>query len=227
MGLLGHSEGGMIAQLVSAERSDVAFVVSLAGPGQNILDLMADQNKAVLQTMNIPGGAVAAYVPLFKSLMAAVMVPDNDSVAKAAGIPLIEAWLRQTPDSLQAAYRSMNPSGKPADFMNGMVKEVRSPWFRYFIQYNPEPYIQKMRGKVLALNGSRDIQVASGPNLDGWRRNLAKSNASKWDAVELPGLNHLFQRCTKCTVPEYAELEETIAPEALQAIGDWLEKNVK
>lgn len=227
IGLLGHSEGGMIAQIVGSQRSDVAFVISLAGPGQNILDLLADQNKALLQSMGIDKSAAAAYAPLFASLMPVVAAPDTDSAAKAAGLPVLQAWLQKTPDSLQAAYVAMNPSKKPEDYLSGMLKQVRSPWFRYFIHYNPEPHIRTMKGKVLVLNGSEDVQVASKPNLEGWRNNLRRSKATSWEAMELPGLNHLFQHCKTCTVAEYGTLEETFAPEAMKVISDWLNKNVK
>lgn len=80
---------------------------------------------------------------------------------------------------------------------------------------------------MLALNGEKDIQVAAGPNLAALKASLQKSRSKTYDAIELKGLNHLFQHCTKCTITEYAELEETIAPEALETIGNWLEKTVR
>ncbi|HVF97306.1 MAG TPA: hypothetical protein VM871_08305, partial [Flavisolibacter sp.] len=73
----------------------------------------------------------------------------------------------------------------------------------------------------------KDIQVASRPNLAALKASLQKSGSKKFDVIEMKGLNHLFQRCQKCTVAEYAELEETLAPEALEIIGQWMDKNVK
>jgi len=80
---------------------------------------------------------------------------------------------------------------------------------------------------VLALNGSKDIQVVSQQNLPAVNTALKEGRTRTFETKELPGLNHLFQTCNKCTVQEYGELEETIAPLALQTITGWLNKNVK
>jgi fermentation-respiration switch protein FrsA (DUF1100 family) len=80
---------------------------------------------------------------------------------------------------------------------------------------------------VLALNGEKDLQVLPKSNLEGIKRSLAKSKTKQYEVKELPGLNHLFQTCNKCTVQEYGTLEETISPLALQAVSDWLDKRVK
>jgi hypothetical protein len=87
--------------------------------------------------------------------------------------------------------------------------------------------VKKIKANVLALNGDRDIQVVSTHNLTGLKALLQKSKAKQFDVIELSGVNHLFQRCNQCTLAEYAQLEETIAPVVLETIGQWLEKNVK
>ena len=111
-------------------------------------------------------------------------------------------------------------------YVNTLVQTLRHPWFTYFMNYDPAPFITNMSAPTLVLNGEKDIQVLSKPNLDGWRKALAKSGVKKYDVVELPGLNHLFQHCRSCTVPEYGQLEETIAQEVLNAIGNWLKANI-
>jgi hypothetical protein len=84
-----------------------------------------------------------------------------------------------------------------------------------------------MKARVLALNGDRDIQVLSGANLAALKTSLQKSRVKNFDVIELKGLNHLFQQCKTCTINEYAQLEETIAPQALATIGSWLAKHIK
>ena len=121
----------------------------------------------------------------------------------------------------------ISSEGNTQAFLDVFSRPLRGAWSRYFMQFNPGDYVQKMKAKVLAINGEKDIQVAAKPNLAALKTSLQKSGSKKFDVIELPGLNHLFQHCTKCTVAEYAELEETIAPEALEIIGVWLEKNVK
>jgi uncharacterized protein len=100
-------------------------------------------------------------------------------------------------------------------------------WFRYFISFDPRPYLQKVQCKVLALNGSKDVQVIATTNLAGIKASLQKSHSSKYDVIELPGLNHLFQTCIRCSPAEYGDLEETFSPTALAIIDDWLLKNVQ
>jgi len=97
----------------------------------------------------------------------------------------------------------------------------------YFLQTDPAAYLTKLNCKVLALNGSKDIQVVADPNLAGIDSALKKSHVKIYSTRKLPGLNHLFQHCKTCTVAEYGELEESFAPEALQIMGEWLDKNVK
>ena len=223
LGMLGHSEGGMIAQLVAAERSDIAFVISLAGPGQKITELMADQGRAVMQSSGLSKQTVDAAAAFSSALVPAVIKAKSDSAARVAAKAIFDAWAKKTPQEMVQATTGISSEKD----LNDMVDVYRSPWMMYFFQYDPAPYISKMKGKVLVLNGEKDIQVASKPNLTGWRSSLAKSGVKKYDIMELKGLNHLFQHCKTCTVPEYAQLEETFAPEALEAIGAWLKANIK
>ena len=111
--------------------------------------------------------------------------------------------------------------------LNNELDALNGNWLKYFIHFDPQFYLQKLNCKVLAINGSKDVQVNSAANLKGIKSALAKSKSKRYDIVELPGLNHLFQACVKCSPSEYHELEETFSPVALQTIGNWLERNVK
>jgi hypothetical protein len=99
---------------------------------------------------------------------------------------------------------------------------MNTPWYRYFLAFKPNPYLSKLDCNVLALNGSKDIQVLSGSNLAGIKASLKKSKSYHKDVMEMEGLNHLFQNCHSCTVSEYATLEESFSPNALDIIGNWL-----
>jgi hypothetical protein len=72
------------------------------------------------------------------------------------------------------------------------------------------------------LNGSRDLQVPPSQNLPAIKAALQAGGNKDFQAVEIPGLNHLFQTCQKCTVSEYGTLEETFSPEALDMMGNWI-----
>jgi pimeloyl-ACP methyl ester carboxylesterase len=227
VGILGHSEGGMIAQIVAAERPDIAFVIAMAGPGQKIEALMLEQNIAVMQSNGIPAAAVDDYTSFYKVFIPAIVHAPSDTAAKVVATKLLGDWVKKTPKATVSATLGINSENEVERVANTFVESIRSPWFSYFIQYDPVPNIHKMKAKVLVLNGDRDVQVGSTSNLNGWRTALAKSGVKKYDIIELKGLNHLFQQCKTCTVQEYGTLEQTIAPEALEAIGGWLKENVK
>lgn len=227
LGLLGHSEGGMLAQMVAAQRNDIAFVILLAAPGEKIIDLMMHQNEAVLQSAGVANENIQSYLALYKPLALALSSPLTDTASKKAATVIVDNWLKQTPKEAVLATTGIRDEKSKEAFINEFRKSVSTPWFRYFLRYDPDRYVRKLNAKVLALNGDRDIQVVAKQNLAALKASLQKSHAKKFDVVELKGLNHLFQHCNKCTVTEYGQLEETFAPEALEAIGSWLEKNVK
>lgn len=227
IGLLGHSEGGMVAQIVAAQRKDVDFLILLAAPGEKIIDLMTDQNKAILASMGLPAPVAQHYLELYKPLVTAIAYAASDTAAYTAATNLVSEWVKKTPADVVAATTGIRNDESKEQFINRFVRETGSPWFRYFIRYNPAPLLQKIGAKVLALNGDKDIQVLSSTNLPALKSALQKSGAKTVTAVEMKGLNHLFQHCQKCTIAEYAELEETIAPEVLESIGNWLDAHVK
>jgi hypothetical protein len=102
-----------------------------------------------------------------------------------------------------------------------------SPWFRYFISYDPTPALEKVKCPVLALNGSKDLQVLPNENLTVIKKALEKGGNKNFEIKELPGLNHLFQTAETGSPAEYIKIEETISPTALQTISDWILKVTK
>ncbi|MET0394674.1 MAG: alpha/beta hydrolase [Chitinophagaceae bacterium] len=224
-GMIGHSEGAMIAPMVAAGRKDISFIVLMAGPGVPITELLAEQNAAILHSSGVSQPAIDAYVRLYRQLMAAALSASSDSLA--AQVPgLVSQWTSATDTTLLRALgiASEKDARQMAASLSG---QLSGPWFRYFLGIDPRPALRQLHCKVLALNGSRDIQVLPASNLAGIRAALKKSKSKNYTVKELPGLNHLFQTCSKCTLGEYSELEETLSPIALQTINDWLDKNVK
>ena len=102
------------------------------------------------------------------------------------------------------------------------VRQLTSPWYRFFIKHDPMPTLEKVTCPVLALNGSKDLQVPAESNIDGMKRAFEKSGNRNATARILPGLNHLFQKAETGAPMEYTRTEETIDPEALRVIGDWI-----
>ncbi len=226
VGLAGHSEGGMIAPMVAVKRKDINFIVLLAGPGVPIVELMAEQNAAIAKASGATDEIAEEIRPLFKTVAAAIMNAPDSAVAFATASGIIEKWAF-TKSKEALTELDFETAIKRNAYVSEMVKEFKTPWFRYFMKFDPGVFLEQLSCKVLALNGEKDIQVISKQNLPGIERSLKKSRSKVYEVKELPGMNHLFQTCTKCDLEEYGKLDETFSPSALQTISDWLLKNIK
>ncbi len=204
IGLVGHSEGGMIAPMVAVRSKDVAFLVLMAGtavPGDEIL---VRQTELIIRSSGGDDAAVTAASGPNKKIYEAMKQEKDDAAAE-----------KRVREALLAA-------GAPKEQADVQVKQVLSPWFRYFVAYDPRPTLAKVTVPLLAINGSRDVQVDPKQNLPEIKKALEGAGHKDHTIVELPGLNHLFQTCKTCSVNEYGQLEETIAPKALETISDWI-----
>lgn len=227
LGLLGHSEGAMISPVVASQRKDVKFIVLLAAPGVKIIDLMTEQNAAVLRSSGVPAQAVENFKPVYRQITMAITTAPDTATARRNTMQVVNNWYNTT-DSATLHALGFNAENSKDRYVKTMTAVFSGAWFKYFMQFDPQPYLSDLKKvKVLALNGSRDIQVISQQNLPAVAAALRDGKTRTFETKELPGLNHLFQTCNKCTVQEYGELQETIAPVALQTITDWLNRNVK
>ena len=226
IGLIGHSEGGLIAAMVAAENAELRFIITLAGPGLKGADLLALQIQAIDLSMGIPPEMVQAEKKLKSGLITALLSSGDSSKQFENAWNFYLTWKKNTdPETVSSLGLQSEPTA--VDFMRSYLKGLNNPWMIYFLQTNPADFLVKLKCKVLALNGSKDIQVVADPNLSAIDSALKKSQVKIYSTEKLPGLNHLFQHCKTCTIREYGELEETFSPETLQIMGDWLEKNVK
>ena len=226
MGLLGHSEGGMIAQIIAAERSDIDFIVSLAGPGEKVTTLMEEQNEALLRINGIPESIIKGYVSFYKDLLPTIINAHDLEDAKTSVSKLLDNWISKSDKNTVILTTGINGPGTKEKYINVLLSQMYLPWYLYFIKYDPDIYLQKIHSKILALDGDKDIQVIAKSNLSSMETSLKKGPSKNITFLELKGLNHLFQHCNTCTPQEYGKLEETIAPEALETISNWLKMNV-
>ncbi len=222
IGLCGHSEGGMIAAMVAARNKEVAFVISLAGPAVPTVDLMVRQNQDVLRAAGLAPEIVAAYLPLYKDLLIKLPAAPDKRSAGLITTGLVKEWrLKTKPEWVQAVTGVTNDSTQAA-FADAITQTLYAPWWRYFLAYNPQKDISRIQCPVLAINGSKDIQVNAKENLDGFRTALQKAGNKKITIVEMEGFNHLFQKCTTCTVEEYGAIKTVMENEVLEKIGSWI-----
>ena len=224
-GLIGHSEGGMIVPMVASKRNDIDFAVLLAGPGIKIDSLMAEQNAAVFRSVGISQSSIDAYIPLYKRLIKDIISSTDTADATRKATFLFRQWI-PTIDSATLKELGFNSETSVRNVISVLVNGLSGKWFKFFLAFDPRPYLEQMKCKVLALNGEKDIQVIASSNLSGIESALKKSKSKKFTVQKMPGLNHLFQTCKTCTLQEYGELEETFSPAVLKIINDWLKNNV-
>jgi pimeloyl-ACP methyl ester carboxylesterase len=208
IGLIGHSEGGLIAPMVAGRSEHVAFIVLLAGPGVPGEQILFAQGQAILRAMGKSEQELAQERRVQERLFAIAKQP-LDSAAVAARVR--EAFRAEHIDSVAAAAQ-----------IRASIGVARSRWFRFFLTYDPRPALRKLRCPVLALNGGKDMQVPPRQNLPEIERSLKAGGNRDFETRELPGLNHLFQTCTTGAPTEYASIEETFAPAALDAMTEWI-----
>lgn len=222
IGLIGHSEGGMIAPMVAAKRKDVNFIVLLAGPGIPIIELMTEQVEAVARSKNSAPELVKQSSALFRLAATTINSNKDTALVRQKIIQQVEDWASKTDKSLLETMELSTAAARKA-YVNAQVDALLSPWYRYFLAFDPSVWLKQVRCRVLALNGEKDIQVAAASNLAGIRQSL-QSTRAEYTVTSRPGLNHLFQNCKTCTVEEYGELEETFDPATIQLIIDWIKK---
>jgi pimeloyl-ACP methyl ester carboxylesterase len=224
LGVIGHSEGGFIAPIVYSKFPKLAFIVSMAGTGVSGAEILLKQQTDPVKP--ISEKAYNAFYELTQKTL--FLIHDNP---EWSDIQIIDSakkiysnWKKQTADSLLTILRADKAS---AESYGMQVKQQLIPWLRYFITTNPSFYWQQVKCPVLAINGDRDIQVYASENLTAIRKAVLKSGNKKIVTRTIKGHNHLFQRCTLCTVEEYAKLDESFSPAVMKIVSDWIKKNTR
>ncbi len=220
IGIIGHSEGGAIATMLAANEKGIGFVVMLAGPGLSGDQILLQQQELIAKGSGTPDSIIQKTLATNKQIFD-VMRSTKDTATirervvlylnhayKDGLLPHVEG---QTKESIVAAYCS----------------ELLTPWLINFVQYDPQPDLQKIKIPALALIGAKDHQVLAKYNIPALQSAFEKSGNTKAKAMELENLNHLFQEATTGMPQEYGNIEQTFSPAAMQIILDWLNLNVK
>ena len=226
LGLIGHSEGGMIAPILAARRKDISAIVLLAAPGKITTEILIEQNEAIYRSNGLPAEFVRSYMDLYSSIMRIMKNIQDKAIAKTKVTAEVDSWLKRTPSNFVVATTGIINDNKKALFIEALVESFGSAWMHYFLNYDPKKVLEKQTCNVFAINGSKDIQIFSKSNLAGIEAALKKSKSKSFQIREYPGLNHLFQNCDACGVREYGTLQETISIEVLKDISAWLKVNM-
>lgn len=219
IGVIGHSEGGMIAPMLASTSAAVKFIVLLAAPGVPISELLVQQNKDQMILAGVPDSTVARNSALNQQLYASANSLRGLNQAQFA--PKLDSVLTKV---FTTASNGTLSASEISRAVNSATSQVATPWFRYFIAFQPSAYLTKVKCPVLAINGTKDMQVSSGPNLRGISEGLSKAGNKNFTILPIKDLNHLLQLSRTGSGAEYAELEETVNPQALEAVATWIIK---
>jgi len=221
IGLIGHSEGGMIAPMVAANSKDISYIVLLAGTGIPGDELLMQQTYLVGKAAGMSEEDLQT-ASTANAKMYNIMKKEKN----------LEEAKKQLTAVLQASFDELPADQKPPQAeIGGIITQqlavIASPWFQYFVSYDPSLILKDVKCPVLVLNGEKDVQVPSKINTQAIKNALEKGGNKKVTVVEFPNTNHLFQECITCSVDEYEKIEQTFSPIALKQISDWIAVQVK
>jgi len=208
VGILGHSEGGLIGPMAATRSDRVDFLVLLAGPGipgEEILDLQA---AMINRAAGTPEEVIRRNREIQKELFAILRSEPDTAVAS-----------RRLREALERAASTLPEGAMPPGSIDAELAQLNSPWFRFFLVYDPRPALERVR---VALNGAKDLQVPPNANLPEVRAALERGGNPDVTTRVLPGLNHLFQTADTGGPDEYARITETMSPLAMDTVRDWI-----
>ncbi|MBR4390850.1 MAG: alpha/beta fold hydrolase [Bacteroidales bacterium] len=200
VGILGHSEGGIINFMVSARRPEVSFLVSLAGSAVNGIEVLKEQQAALLRAQGMTEEAIQFSAKANAQLFDIIAASNDREEADTLLRQLVKGW------------------GYNEKLTEQTMSQLTSPWMYFFLKYDPTEAIVKTNCPALLLNGSKDLQVLASQNLPAFEKTIAEYGKTNWTLCEMPDLNHLFQHCETGSPNEYVNIDETISPEVLEMI---------
>ena len=218
---MGHSEGGLIAPIVASQHpDDVGFIVLLAGPGLPGSQIILLQQELIGRASGASETELELGRRANEQIFAQVYKSKDPEVLRTEITNVLKTFIDEKPEIV--------PQGlSPEQYISMQLSQLLTPWMLNFLTYDPVPALEKVRCPVLAINGEKDLQVPPKENLSKIAEALQKDGNKKVTTLELTGLNHLFQECETGAPSEYAQIEQTMSPKALDAITGWLKKEVK
>jgi len=216
IGLIGHSEGGIIAPMVAAKSSDVAFIVLMAGTGLTGEEILYLQGALISRAMGVSEEDIIKNRQFNEKIFSLIKEEkDEKTIEEKLRQMFMEDWEKMSDEKKEQI-------GDPEVFLKVQLQSLLSPWLKFFLTYDPRPTLSKVKCPVLAINGEKDLQVPSKENLSAIEEALITGGNKNFTVKEFPDLNHLFQTAQTGLPAEYAKIEETISPEVLKIISDWI-----
>ncbi|MDD4083569.1 MAG: alpha/beta fold hydrolase [Sphaerochaetaceae bacterium] len=207
IGLIGHSEGGIIAPIVATQRKDIDFIILLAGPGVDGKTLILDQSKVMLEKSNAPKDYIEKALKINENIYDTVL---DDSLSEDEKKAIIQATL--------------SDFGMEQNAIDANIDASLSPWYHMFLGLDPSVYLKQIKIPVLSLNGTLDTQVTASLNQEGIEKALNQAGNKYYEIMKLEGYNHLFQKANTGLVTEYATLGKAMDDEVCKIIINFIQK---
>ncbi len=218
IGLIGHSEGGMIAPMVSIRNKDVAFMVLLAGTGVKGSEILLSQQRTIFKASGLKDDEIKKRTSTTAALFDIISTSESNH---------LDRDLSDYIEKLVALQGGEAQDMSTREYIEMQLQEISTPWMCYFIKHDPAEVLSKVKIPVLALNGGKDIQVQADLNLPAIQKALASAGNKKVAIKEYPNLNHLFQESKTGFPDEYFKIEQTFSPEVLKDMTTWIKLQVK
>ncbi len=217
-GLAGHSEGSLIAAIAASDNKDIAFLISLAGPGIKGSEIIIRQSTDIYKMSGADTSVINSDIYLKKHLFAMIASESDQKRLVSEAMHWYTEYLDTKGVDAERRKEEISSFAR-------LIVAYNNPWFRYFLLTDPAEFWKKVSCPVLAINGEKDIQVYYSDNLKAIKDALKKGGNKDVTIKSMPGLNHLFQHCSTGMTTEYTSIEETFAPEALTLISKWIFDN--
>ncbi|MGC1878488.1 MAG: alpha/beta fold hydrolase [Rhabdochlamydiaceae bacterium] len=213
IGLIGHSEGGLIAPMIAVKSNDVAFIVLMAGPCVTGEAILYAQEALISRAMGVTEEQISHQLDFQQQVLSVI---KNESDLEKA-----EKLLREIV-AKQLANLPKEEQQLSADAMEAQMKRCNSKWLRYYLTYDPTISLKHLKIPVLVINGELDSQVSPKQNLPVIAKIFEEAGNRNYRIIEFPKLNHFFQTCESGSILEYGKIEETIAPVVLDTLSGWI-----
>lgn len=224
IGLIGHSEGGIVAPLASSMSDDVAFMVLMAGTSVSGAEILIEQGALIMRASGATEADMEQQIAFQKRTFEAIRSGDGwDELAADLETRLRES-IAEMPDSQRNAITDVDAYIDAQ--IQAQLTALQTPWLRYFLDYDPAVTLRTIDTPILALFGELDLQVPPAQNRGPLEQALRDGNHPDYTVRVLPRANHLFITATTGSPTEYATLEKVFVPEFLPLITEWILERV-
>ncbi len=220
IGLIGFNEGGIIAAMVDSEIKDINFIVLLATPGLTGKDVLLAQTKTLQKAQGVSEKEIEQDYKINNKVFSIVQ-STKDSVK---AINEIQKTLKDFVSTLSDSEKTQRKYSEYT--IANKARFMMTPWFRYYLSFNPTSALEKINCPALVLYGQNDLQIEPKKNLNAVVNAIEKGGNHNVESQIIPGLNHLFQTSKSGLPEEYSKIKETFSPKALEIIYNWIEKTL-